>query len=320
MGNLFENYNKAFESTILEAQLESLLEAMSPEDKADTELIRSVQRKIANRSNAKLTPEEQAVLDKYGIIRHDHTLAVGSETDKNGWYRRSELPTPEKASPMKQGKAYWDRSNKPDEVNLADMARKLGSRLDRDAIGKDEYGNPLVLVGQERRGVKHNPDNYKNNFYTPDNRLSMERRAQGAAMSNDVSTMKQALKDRNYHQKNFDAADDEYTKKRADLIAKHEKELADLDRSTKWNKDYHDRGVKSADNTIQKTLNKYKKEESLEESAEPSFDIKSDLYNTLAELAFKYHKADKPFTQEDFDQAYEWFSVHFFEDEFPIED
>ena len=48
--------------------------------------------------------------------------------------------------------------------------------------------------------------------------------------------------------------------------------------------------------------------------------IKSDLYNTLAELAFKYHKADKPFTQEDFDQAYEWFSVHFFEDEFPIED
>lgn len=320
MGNLFENYNKAFESTIFEAQLESLLEAMSPEDKADTELIRSVQRKIANRSNAKLTPEEKAVLDKYGIIRRDHTLSISSETDKNGWYRRSELPTPEKASPMKKGKAYWERSNKPDEVNLADMARKLGSRVDRDVLMKDEYGNARVVVGQERRGVKHNPDSYSSDYYTPDNRLDMEREAQGAVMSNDVLNMKQALKDRKYHQKNFDIADDEYTKKRSALIAKHEKELADLDRYTKWNKDYHDREVKSADNTIQKTLDKYKKEESLEESAEPSFDIRSDLYNALTDLAFKYYKADKPFTQEDFDQAYEWFSVHFFEDEFPIED
>ena len=42
---------------------------MSPEDEADSALIRSAIKKLEKRANARFTPEEQAVLDKYGIKR-----------------------------------------------------------------------------------------------------------------------------------------------------------------------------------------------------------------------------------------------------------
>ena len=50
--------------------LSKLQEAeMSDEDKHDSDLIRSMLDKMQNRSNAKFSPEEIAVLDKYGIKR-----------------------------------------------------------------------------------------------------------------------------------------------------------------------------------------------------------------------------------------------------------
>ena len=44
-----------------------------------------------------------------------------------------------------------------------------------------------------------------------------------------------------------------------------------------------------------------------------SVDIRSEVYNALANIAFKYHKRGTDLTEEDFDRAYEWFIIRFWE-------
>lgn len=46
----------------------------------------------------------------------------------------------------------------------------------------------------------------------------------------------------------------------------------------------------------------------------PIYDIQSDIYNILEELAFRYELKGKKFEQKEVDEALEWFSLHFFED------
>lgn len=53
--------------------------------------------------------------------------------------------------------------------------------------------------------------------------------------------------------------------------------------------------------------------EELEESLGKD-DLKSDIYNALADVVFKYRNNNN-ITQEDIEQAIEWFEIHFFEDE-----
>ena len=48
--------------------------------------------------------------------------------------------------------------------------------------------------------------------------------------------------------------------------------------------------------------------------SKPSFNVKSDIYNVLSDLAFEYDKKGKDFTQKDVEQAFEWFLMEFFED------
>ena len=44
-------------------------------------------------------------------------------------------------------------------------------------------------------------------------------------------------------------------------------------------------------------------------------DFGSDVYNALADIAFKYYKKDINITEDDWAEAIEWFMTHFFEDE-----
>lgn len=46
----------------------------------------------------------------------------------------------------------------------------------------------------------------------------------------------------------------------------------------------------------------------------PIYNIQSDIYNILEELAFRYELKGKKFEQKEVDEALEWFSLHFFED------
>ena len=45
-----------------------------------------------------------------------------------------------------------------------------------------------------------------------------------------------------------------------------------------------------------------------------NFNVKSDIYNVLSDLAFEYDKKGKDFTKKDVEQAFEWFLMEFFED------
>lgn len=44
-------------------------------------------------------------------------------------------------------------------------------------------------------------------------------------------------------------------------------------------------------------------------------DLRSDVYNALADIMFKYHNAGIDITPEQVQQAFEWFDVHFWADE-----
>ena len=78
--NHFISLNESFDKQIDEAyrlqcfkeQLEEFLSrlneaSMSDEDKADSDIIRNLYKKIGGKKGPKLTPEEQKVLDKYGL-------------------------------------------------------------------------------------------------------------------------------------------------------------------------------------------------------------------------------------------------------------
>ena len=44
-------------------------------------------------------------------------------------------------------------------------------------------------------------------------------------------------------------------------------------------------------------------------------DLRSDVYNALSDIAFKYHKEGVDLTEDDMDKAIEWFQMRFWEDE-----
>ena len=49
--------------------------------------------------------------------------------------------------------------------------------------------------------------------------------------------------------------------------------------------------------------------------SKPSFDVKSDIYNAMVDLAFAYQKKNKKFTKADVEGAFEWFILNFFDDD-----
>lgn len=108
-----ESYNRRRLKESIKRVLRRMNEAqMSPEDAADSEILRRILNKVDKRINAKLTPEEQEVLARYGLSRQYHTGYFGGRgaaIEKNG-----------REFPME---ARW----RPD-YNLANKARTMGTR------------------------------------------------------------------------------------------------------------------------------------------------------------------------------------------------
>ena len=89
---------------------------MSDEDEADTAILANIYTKTQQRANAALTPDEKAVLAKYGLSRDSGTKNI-VDKDWNKLVQRR-------------------RGQDPDKVNLADRARKMGPRAKNN---KDLY-------------------------------------------------------------------------------------------------------------------------------------------------------------------------------------
>lgn len=103
--------------SLKESSRRGLTEAeMSPEDEADTEVLRNIQAKLHTRpSSARLNRKELAVLDKYGLYY-----------DKDGaLLRYSESNAPFTGIGNLRGSLRRD----PRKINLADSARKHQDRL-----------------------------------------------------------------------------------------------------------------------------------------------------------------------------------------------
>lgn len=242
-------FNATSEDDFIDESLKCLLsklneKEMSDEDKRDTELIRSVYNKIQRRSNARLTPEEQAVLDKYGINRERWGLTVGSDNDR--YLKRNEL-------------TRKDMANKPN-VNLADRARKLADRTARDITTRDEFGNARTMVSN-RNSKKYTKDpNRGPGYYKGDVRADQEDRQEAeAGYSQDKlavahDQMRDALKDRKYHTAELDKVDSKYIDRVTKAKAAYDRALKAAEDDRAFSKPYHSRNIEKSQDTIDKLL------------------------------------------------------------------
>ena len=228
-----ENFSECVDTDKLREKLNSLNEAeMSDEDRADSELLRSIYNKSVKRSNAKLTPEEKKVLDKYGLKRDDNAKIVPNTPGSWGnAIVRSEDDDSEGRSRY-YGRRYHSQgpsgmSN--DKINLADRARKYVS----GQRSPNTYGH--------QGGV---------------NALERDRELQNAEMQGNYNQMKNDLWSRNYHKNNLgnidSTADDE--------IKKLQDRIAEIQRRKETDRSYHAGQLDRYQGRINKAL---RKEESL---------------------------------------------------------
>lgn len=187
---------------------------MSDEDKRDNEILRSILQKTAQRSNAKLTPEEQEVLNKYNLYRDGYKGI--------SWIGQDGLD--HIANQMDGYREY--NSN----INLADRARKWKDRQGARNIRKGCYWeNP-------------DPKNMSNGEYATTFQ-DRNRESDAFLMHEPVRNMKNALKSRKYHQNELNNID-----------TKYQVELDKLNKQHEFDKKYHQDSVNSSQKDIDKLL------------------------------------------------------------------
>lgn len=244
------NTNEALEEKDLEEALQECLTklteaSISDEDQKDSDLIRSMLAKINKRSNARFTPEEQAVLDKYGLER----IAWGNE--RNLTKDRVPLDAPED---VKRARYHYSKSyNNGDasKINYADRARKIPTRRDNQ------------VYGPEAGKLYRSPSNgYVNMHGFNHNLQDAERNYRNADMREPVLDMKNALRDRRWNKKYMDNAQSDYDQ----AIAKAKKAYDDAVRRAENDKEqattgYHKKGFDRAQSDIDRLLKRKPKED-----------------------------------------------------------
>ncbi len=198
----------------LESYVSTLNEAeMSDEDRHDSELIRSMIQKMQARSNAAFTPEEKAVMAKYGITRDNwrKKLSVAGR-DLN--------PDIDNASRTYYYRKGGYSNGTPSKINYADRARKLPARKQNQIAGDGSssfYQNAHYNAHGIGRGI-----------------LDVERNIRNDRMQEPIRDMERALKDRRWAQQHIDGAEDARAKRMAAAQAAYDKAKKDAD----WHYEY----------------------------------------------------------------------------------
>lgn len=242
--------------------LDHLNEAeMSDEDKRDSDLIRSMLGKMANRSNARFSPEEIAVMNKYGIQRDNHT-------------RNLTVAGRDLARDIdKQSTAYRYSRNRnngtPSKINYADRARKLPQRKETQI-----FTQPWTIDNDQLNAHGYNHSNL-------DGLQDAERYSLDIPTRDKMTSMKNALSDRKYYQKQIDGADAEREAALTKAKAEYDKKVADAE---KWH-EYHTVDAARSRDYHQKKIDTLLKRKPVEESiggkwTEKAFSIINDLDNT----------------------------------------
>jgi hypothetical protein len=198
--------------------------SISPEDQADSDLIRSMIAKLQKRSNSKFTAEEQAVLDKYGITRDNwrKKLMVG-DRELNPDYDGKTSRGYEFSRVTPSWIETTHRNGDTSRINYADRARKLPQR-GADQVAGNWTPNGYINAHTRRDGST----------------LQGVERAVAADRDREpVTTMKRHLWDRKYSQGRMDNAQSEYDK----TVGKAQ---AEFDRQVRWATDTYRRDTVDA--------------------------------------------------------------------------
>ena len=205
---------------------------MSDEDEADTAILANIYTKTQQRANAALTPDEKAVLAKYGLSRDSGTKNI-VDKDWNKLVQRR-------------------RGQDSDKVNLADRARKMGPR---EKNNKDlyfaSYNSSDTTDSHDARG------RYRQTYQRQRNI------ANSANMQEPVQQMKNALHSRNFANKELNSIDANAEDRRQKEINRHNDAMAAIDNDAKWRRKTYSDSKERNQKTIDKLL-KRKTDESLE--------------------------------------------------------
>ena len=192
----------------LEAYVSNLNEAeMSDEDRHDSELIRSMIKKMEARSNAAFTPEEKAVMTKYGITRNnwrkkltvaDRELNPDIDSNSRTYYR---------------GGGYSNGT--PSKINYADRARKLPARKQNQIAGD---GSATYY-----QNAHYNAHGYGGGIQ------NAERGIINARMQEPINAMRTALQQRRTAQQSIDGAEAARERRMAAAQAQYDKAKRDAD-------------------------------------------------------------------------------------------
>lgn len=215
---------------------------MSDEDKADSEVLRNIYQKTQKRSNAALTPDEKAVLAKYGLHRNPDFKNIGDEHGNSVFSRASD-----------RFSLYNDfkMANNP-KVNLADRARKMGTRAERN---KELYAAQHFNTDST--------DEHDKTFLDSQKYQRRTNVANSAKMQDNVLAMKNALNSRNFANKELNSIDARAEDRRQKEINRHNDAMAAIDNDAKWRRKTYSDSKERNQNTIDKLL-KRKTDESLE--------------------------------------------------------
>lgn len=239
----------------IKSKLSELYEAeMSDEDKRDSEILRNIYNKTQKRANARLTDDELAVLDKYGLTRSsDYKDIRKYQKDSNSPFG---VPLINREIKRDRDKEF---NNK--KVNLADRARKID---DRGSGYKDTLKYNYSTPDDDHREYK-DPETGRYKRLKGKGLLDDERRKENSDMYNNVFRMKDALSDKKYHNKKLDKIDATYDAERAQL----QKKIDELEKRREWSKEYHKNSVDGSNKEIDRLL-KRDTDECLTESADIS--------------------------------------------------
>lgn len=245
--------------------LRNLTEAeMSDEDRRDSDLIRSAYAKIQKRSNARLTPEEQAVLDKYGIVRdydkqlhyksdnprnRDNTLIVNNPEDslshgeEVGHYYYPKKPD---GSRDYYKQSYKLDTKNQDKINYADRARKRPERAKNrsydytytydDYSGFDRSIDDTGIIDYNNRDDKELPWYARNSSRGVSQNTAINRMAQSK-----MNKMKGAIGDRKSAQQDLDNAQAEFDRRKTDADIRYMKAMQAAEKDYDSSMDYYRR-------------------------------------------------------------------------------
>jgi hypothetical protein len=259
----FENTESLIET--LEEVLNRMNEAeMSDEDRHDSDLIRSMIQKMQARSNAAFTPEEKAVMQKYGI-------------ERNNWKKKLTVDGRELNPNLDDAnRTYYYRkggysNGTPSKINYADRARKLPGRK-KNQIAGDGSSTFIQNADYNAHGIGRNIQHVERNI--ADDR-----------MQEPLRDMQHALNDRKYAQSRIDNADEERAKRMQAAQAAYDKAKERADRH--YEMDTVD--SEASRNRAQSRIDKLLKRESLKNKSKKHLkESWTDAYNEFIKISDRY--------------------------------